>query len=140
MAEISAGILAIGIQEQVVEFAREVVMMRDIPASARHPIELGNGPRHHSKQSYQARNSPVAPPVIIRDQNFEHIGNGALLHRHAPVHIRFAKYQFRPHANGKRCEPAVQTDGCFCTDSAICAAVTVRPDDGQPAVVDKIRK
>ena len=93
MREISAGILPVGIEEQIEQRARKIVVMRDILPGPPHRIEL----RERSCPPAQTRAGLCYPTLRsgghIREREFQNICNRSFLHRHATIHVGLAECQ-----------------------------------------------
>lgn len=93
--EIGAGILAVGVEKQIVQRAGKIVMMGDVPLRAAHRVVLPQParrilqpPGHREYQVTVARRSVSA-------QIFEDVFVGAFLDDQGPVHIGLADMEER---------------------------------------------
>ena len=89
--EIGAGVLPVGIQEQRIEPAVEIVMMRDVAPRARRHIELLQPPVEKAQPPLQSR--PVRRHAVggLTEHDREQVGDGALLDPQGAVHVGFAE-------------------------------------------------
>ena len=91
MLEIGAGVLPVGIQEQRIEPAVEIVVMRDIaPRPCRH-IELLQPPVEEAHPPLQPRPAGRHAVGGLAENDREQIRDRALLHPQRAVHVGFAE-------------------------------------------------
>ena len=90
--EIAAAILPVGVEEQRIEPAVEIVMMRHVAARAPARIELAEAPGEVAEEPLQPR--PVRHVGILPEHDGEHVGDRALLDHESAVHVGFAELQF----------------------------------------------
>src|SRR5439155_3038623 len=92
--EIGAAVLAIRIEEQGVEPAVEIVMMRDVALRATARIELLQAAVKIADEPL--RPGPQRRPAVasLRQHDAKYVGNRAAFDDDAAVHIGFAEAQF----------------------------------------------
>ena len=92
--EIGAGILPVAVEEEGVEPAVEVVMMRDVALGAGGGVELGDAAGEAGECVAQAQDA-VAALGVVQHQHVEHVVNRAADWAEAAVHVGFADGQCR---------------------------------------------
>ena len=90
--EIGAAILPVGVEEERIQPAVEIVMVRDIPARAGSRIELFETAVKETQQPLQSR--PMWHFGLLPEGDRQHVGDGALFDDKTAVHIGFAEFQF----------------------------------------------
>ncbi len=90
--EIAAAVLPVGVEEQRIEPAVEIVMMRHVVARAPARIELLQAAVKVTQQPLRPR--PVRHVGILAEHYGEHVGDRAALDHEGPVHIGFAEFEF----------------------------------------------
>src|SRR5262245_44125129 len=90
--EIGAAVLPVGIEEQRIELAVEIVVMRDIASRPWRRVEL-------QEPTIKVANEPLGPReewrsavAHLAEDHCKHIGDRALLDDNAAVHVGFAKF------------------------------------------------
>ena len=91
--EIGAAILFVGIEEERIEPAVEIVMARDIVPGAAARIELLGMPDQVSQPPLQL--GPARQDFGLADQDRQRVRDRTLLDDECPVHIDFAQREFR---------------------------------------------
>jgi hypothetical protein len=136
---VGAGILPIGIEKELVELARKVVMVSHVAARSMGWIELGNPASralHRSPQSWRPVIG-VSPAHILAAKRGE-IVDATILHGQRAVHVGFAGMEL-----GSEEEFVVQ--GAVMQPNGACApgfgaledmAVAVRVYDGEGSLLD----
>src|ERR1700726_4661209 len=76
--KIRAGILAVAIEEEIVELPRKVVMMGDVSARARGIIELGKPAGNPTPDSFNLQHAPWRGKREIVHQKVEKVGDVAV--------------------------------------------------------------
>ena len=89
--EIGAAVLPVGIEEERIETAVEIVMMRDVAAGSLARIELGEAAAGVSQQPLCS--GPFGGFHTLTEQDGEHIGNRALFDHQGTIHIGFAEFE-----------------------------------------------
>ena len=91
--EIGAAVLPVGVEEQRVEPAVEIVMMRDVAPCAPARIELPQAALEIAQQPLRPR--PVRRmPSVLAEHDGEHVSDGALLDDEGAIHVGFAELEF----------------------------------------------
>ena len=90
--EIGAAILLVAVEEERIEPAVEVVVVRDIVARARPQIELLQAAEQIAHEPRRQR--PIRRGnALLAQQDREHVGDRALLDDEGAVHIGFAELE-----------------------------------------------
>jgi hypothetical protein len=108
--EIGAAVLPIGVEEQRIELAIKIVMMRDVAPGSPVWIELLQPPMEVARQPSQLRPRRQAGGVALPKHDRKHVGDGAVLDHDAPVHIGFAECQHGIGENGALGGPRDKAD------------------------------
>ncbi len=87
--EIGAGVLPVGIEEQRIEPAVEIVMMRDVALRPRRHIELLQPPVEKEQPPLQPRPARRHAVGGLAEHDREQVGDRALLHPQRAVHVGF---------------------------------------------------
>ncbi len=90
--EIGATVLTIGVEEQRIELAVEIVMMRHVASRPRRRIELLQTAMEVAEQPLRARPKRRLAADALVQHDGEHLGDRALLDHHRAVHIGFAEF------------------------------------------------
>src|SRR5262249_45625874 len=90
--EICAAVLPVCVEEERIQPAVQVVMVRDIALSPLARIKLG-------QSAPDVAQKPLRPPptghlAFLAEQEGEYVGDCALLNHQRAIHIRFAKFEF----------------------------------------------
>src|SRR5690349_4638524 len=89
-SKVSAGILPVGIEEQLVKPLRQIVMMSSVCAGTAHRVVLLQWTEHTMQPARHRKRQQRARPDITCSK-FHKVADGALLNRDRAIHIRFAK-------------------------------------------------
>ena len=102
--EIGAAILPVGVQEQRVKPAVQIVVMRDIASRARAMVVLVDAPSAVAQHGTRPRKEWKPVTARLREQEGEQIGYRAAFQHEVAVHIGFAEAQFgmQHHARHRR--------------------------------------
>ncbi len=90
--EIGAAVLPVGVEEQRIEPAVEIVVMRHIAARAPARIELLQTAVQEAQQPLRPR--PVRYVGLLAEADGQHVGDRALLDHESAVHVGFAELEF----------------------------------------------
>src|SRR5215813_14362496 len=92
--EIGATVLSVGIQEQGIELAVQIIVVRDIAPRARPRIELQHPAQEIADEPLRRR--PVRWPTVasLTQRHREDVGDRAAFDHEAAVHIGFAELEF----------------------------------------------
>ena len=95
--KIGAGILPVTVQEQRIEPAVQIVMMRDVPARAHRVVGLKNAAAAGSRASrvFQLQHRHIMPDIVatFSISRLQHVMDAAIYRNNALVHIGFAEAQ-----------------------------------------------
>src|SRR5262245_21000286 len=91
--EIGAAVLPVGVEEQRVELAVEIVVVRDVAPRARARIELPDAAREVAGEASQSRPRRKAAVAMLTEQDRKHVRDRALLDHDTAVHVGFAESQ-----------------------------------------------
>jgi hypothetical protein len=109
--EVAAAVLPVGVEEQGIELAVEIVVMRDVAPRPRPRIELHQAAIEVADEPLRSRpERRLAVPPLPED-DAEHVGNRALLDDEAAVHIGLAEPQLWIKENAAFGRMAVEADG-----------------------------
>ncbi len=109
--EIGAGVLPVGIEEQVVEAVGQVVVVGDVGPRARHRVVLVK-PAQEAAEAIgeMADPHPLALAPAVGGAEIEEVVEAALLHRQPAVHVGLAEGQIRADEEPAVQRPVVQPD------------------------------
>jgi hypothetical protein len=93
--EISAAILTVGVEEQCIKLAVEIVVMRDIAQRPFRRIELTEPAVEVADQPLRARPQRRLAVAALRKHHRQHVCDRALLDDHRAVDIGLAKFELR---------------------------------------------
>ena len=96
--EIGAAVLPVGVEEQRIEPAVEIVVMRDVAARAPARIELLEAAVQVAQQPLRPR--PVRHLGALAEHDGKHVGDRALLDDERAVHVGFAEFELGIEQNG----------------------------------------
>jgi hypothetical protein len=105
---VGARVLPLAVEEQRVELAGKVVVVRHVPRRPAARVALVDQAQEPARHCYPRRGVPpgeAAVDVVRREQ--EQFGDVALLEDDAPVHVAFAEGEARPE-HELQLQPAVQ--------------------------------
>ena len=91
--EIGAGILPVAVEEEIVELAREIVVMGDVVLGLADRIVLVDALQHLAKAIGRLRDFRQGMRLGILHQDRKQIVDGALRQLEAAVHVAFAKVE-----------------------------------------------
>ena len=84
--------MPVGIEEERIEAAVEIVVMRDVAARAAARIELLQPPPQVAQERDAASSSAaLTDRRLLSEREFEEVGDRALLHHETAVHVGFAE-------------------------------------------------
>src|SRR5262249_38477257 len=89
--EIGAAVLPIGVEEQGIELAVEVVVVRDIASRPRPRIELQPATIKVANEPLWPREERWLPVASLAKNDGQHVGDRALFDSQAAVHVGFAE-------------------------------------------------
>ncbi len=92
---VGAGILTAGVEEEPVEFVRQIVMVRDIGTGDRDGIVLREPPHEPAAQRPHAAHQVGAAPAEIGEAKIQQIVDAATLEEDGAVHIALAEREVR---------------------------------------------
>ena len=111
MPEISAGILTVGVQEQVVKRARQVIVMRYVTSRPLDRIEL----RQPATEPPETRQPAIVPYVGLMSQidheQFNETVDVVILDGKCPIHIGFAQREIGIEDKFPKQGPRMKPDG-----------------------------
>ncbi len=94
IGEIGAGILFVGIEEEVVELGREVIVMGDVAPRAACRVELAQAPHHEAHAMRRNQPGGRVGSCRVRDRQPEEPMQVVIVDRDRAVGIAFAQGQF----------------------------------------------
>jgi hypothetical protein len=112
IAEIGAGIIPVGIQEQIVKLARQIVVMRRIAARPRRRVELIQPPLEPAQRLQRAPIPRLSVGRDIPDREAEKAVDVVILDGQPAVHVPLADRHVRRKDDAARQGRVMQGDRC----------------------------
>ena len=94
LGEVGAGVLPVAIEEQVVQLAGQIVMVRDVAPRARHRIELARAAQQTMEAAERALERALPDDREVAADEVEKVVERGVLDRQRAVHVRLAGAQF----------------------------------------------
>jgi hypothetical protein len=107
--------LPIGVEEQRVKSAVEIVVVRGVAPRSPARIELFNAPLQIADEPAQPC-PPGRALATLTQQDGKDVGDRARFDDNAAIHIRFAEFQFGIEEDAPLCRSRGETDCCGCPD------------------------
>ncbi len=141
IGEVGAGVLAIGVEEQIVQFARQIVVMGDVAAGTAGRVELFEAAEQPADAAEGSLHPALARAGAVAADQVEKIVERAVLDRQRAVHVRFAGAQSRLQQHAPMQRRLVQADGhrrrCLGAEDM---AATAGVDHGQASGTNQRRQ